>query len=490
MTLSVDILKRRSYFKQVFVENITLVQQEQKMGGEQFSEPVMEIHARPFKRLQCLCPVCMKKCPPNGHKYTEPSRWRDLNDGVTPVYILYRPHTIICPEHGERNEYIPWQDGDSRFTPDFNNSIAWLSTRMTKSDIALLMGINWRTVGNCVSTAWKRIEPDPSQRVHGVTRLCVDEVSYTVGYHYITVVYDMDKEEVVWIREGHSKEVFSKFCEEMTEEERLNVKIVAGDGAKWIDACVREYFPNATRCMDPFHVTQWAVSALDEVRKAESRSATINYKKLNRAYEKQQRSADDNTENQITEEELEQAKNAAAACKGAKYALAHNPENRTDTQDKRIKLIELSSKTLYKAFELKEKLRVILHMTDVDAARVDIEKWEEEARTSGIQQMVELAQKIENRKEEILNSIRHHANSAKSEATNTLIKGLIRMARGFRVLKNLIALVFLKCSNLVSEQKGKRRQYMKEYRRRKEDLRKCSETECDRKSASEDTCNT
>ena len=58
MTLSASILKRRSYFKQVFVENITLVQQEQKMGGEQFSEPVMEIHARPFKRLQCLCPVC------------------------------------------------------------------------------------------------------------------------------------------------------------------------------------------------------------------------------------------------------------------------------------------------------------------------------------------------------------------------------------------------------------------------------------------------
>ncbi|MGP1349945.1 MAG: transposase family protein [Stomatobaculum sp.] len=41
-------------------------------------------------------------------------------------------------------------DGDSRFTEDFNNEVAWMVCRMSKSSIALFEGINWRTVGNCV----------------------------------------------------------------------------------------------------------------------------------------------------------------------------------------------------------------------------------------------------------------------------------------------------------------------------------------------------
>lgn len=56
--------------------------------------------------------------------------------------------------------------------------------------------------------------------------------SYKKGHKYITVVYDMDRNRVIWIHEGRSEEVFSLFCEELTEEERNAMEIVAGDGAK------------------------------------------------------------------------------------------------------------------------------------------------------------------------------------------------------------------------------------------------------------------
>lgn len=59
-----------------------------------------------------------------------------------------------------------------------------------------------------------------------------------------------------------------------------------------------------------------------------------------------------------------------------------------------------------------------------------------------------LAEKIERNREGILHSIINRANSAKSEATNTTIKLLIKMGRGYRNLENLIALVYLKCSAL------------------------------------------
>ena len=88
-------------------------------------------------------------------------------------------------------------------------------------------------------------------------------------------------------------------------------------------------------------------------------------------------------------------------------------------------------------------------MKDAQLAAIELDKWIKDAAGSGLQPMVELSEKIARHKENILNSVRCQANSAKSEAVNTTIKVLIRMARGFRNIDNMIALIYLKCSDLV-----------------------------------------
>ncbi len=113
--------------------------------GESYEQTQISVHARPYKSVQKFCPVCKKKCPGYDQKRDVPSTWRapDLN-GI-PVYICYRPWHIECPEHGVLTEYIPWADGSSRFTEDFNNEIAWMVCRMSKTAIAMYENINWRT---------------------------------------------------------------------------------------------------------------------------------------------------------------------------------------------------------------------------------------------------------------------------------------------------------------------------------------------------------
>ena len=136
--------------------------------------------------------------------------------------------------------------------------------------------------------------------------------------------------------------------------------------------------------------------------------------------------------------------------KGAKFALGHNPENCTDTQLEKLQLIENNYPDLYRAYQLKEALRLILHMKDPDQAATELAKWINDAKNSGLKPMERLADKVENiHKENILNAIKCQANSAKSESTNTTIKGLIKLARGFRNLDNMIALIYLKCSDIV-----------------------------------------
>ena len=518
--------------------------------GETFEQTRIYVHARPYERVRKLCPVCRKKCPGYDTKYSAESFWRAPNLNGVPVYICYQPQRVKCSEHGVRTEYIPWADGRSRFTADFSNEIAWMVCRMSRTAVSLFEDIDWRTVGNCVKAAHDRIEPDMSIRMRNLRRICVDETSYRKGFSYITVVYDMDRNRVVWVHEGNGLEIFRLFCETLSPEERARIEIVAGDGAQWIDTCTKDYFPNATRCIDFFHVVEWANEKLDKVRTATAAKAFREYDRRKQEFRKveaeaaataeaaRQKRMDAEAElaampkrgrpsrrkqelldfldslaeaaqtetpeqqyiaakaelaampkygrpsrrkqdllaflegrlealpprsspskkkgrprkEQFTSEHqeiLDRLANKSKAIKGAKHALGHNPENCSDYQADKIKLIENEYPDLYRAYQLKEALRLILRMKDEKQASMELEQWITDASASRLEPMMELSEKISRHKTNILNSIRCQANSAKSEAVNTTIKVLIKMARGFRNIGNLIALIYLKCSDLI-----------------------------------------
>lgn len=508
MASLLSVLKTVIKLNSIHVNSYEIVQTAIHKYGEVYDQDQIFVHARPYRSKQRKCPVCGRKCPGYDYKHKDESRWRapDLN-GV-PVYICYRPERIRCPEHDVQTEALPWADGTTRSTPEFNDEIAWLVTRMSKSAIADYKGINWRTVGNCVKASMDRHEPDVSARIHcGVRRICVDETSYRKGYEYITVVYDMDRNRVIWVHKDHGKGVFEEFCKLMTEEERMQVEVVAGDGAQWIDSCTKEYFPNAKRCTDFFHVVQWANEALDKVRSATARKAAREYDKMKAEF-LQAEEAESAARKEVVDslgkaraeldtlprrgrpgarkrelleyisrledelspdgkagkkpgrprkvqlapehqEILDGLMDAVKAIKGAKHALGHDPRKCTQSQSEKIRLIENSYPDLYRAYQMKESLRLILHMTDPALAKAELEKWIDEAAASGLAPMKALSEKIGRHSENILNAIEMRANSAKCEATNTTIKVLIKMARGFWNLENLISLVYLKCSDIV-----------------------------------------
>jgi transposase len=52
------------------------------------------------------------------------------------------------------------------------------------------------------------------------------------------------------------------FFDALGEERCAKIRLVSADGAEWIAGVVAERCPNATRCMDPFHVVQWRTDAL------------------------------------------------------------------------------------------------------------------------------------------------------------------------------------------------------------------------------------
>ena len=101
----------------------------------------------------------------------------------------------------------------------------------------------------------------------GLTSIGVDETGYRKGHTCITVVVDHERHRAIWAHDGYGRGVFGLFFQTLTPEQRASIRVVAGDGARWIDSCVHEWCPNAERAPDGFHIVSWTSGAPDNPRK-------------------------------------------------------------------------------------------------------------------------------------------------------------------------------------------------------------------------------
>lgn len=157
---------------------------------------------------------------------------------------------------------------------------------------------------------------------------------------------------------------------------------------------------------------------------------------------------DNETVNQKADELAKQASDEVKSIKGSLYALGKAPEHLTEKQEARLAEIALSDKRLYRAYVLKEKLRLIIHMHDVEEARQALKRFFWSATHSRIKEFRELAYKIRRHEENILNTLEMRMSNARIEATNNKIKLIIRRSYDFRNIQNMIDIVLLICSNL------------------------------------------
>src|SRR3978361_1974892 len=95
------------------------------------------------------CGVCRRRCP--GFDLGEGRRrWRALDLGTTLAFVEADASRVRYRRHGVGVCAVPWARHNSRFTRDFENQAAWLAVNTSKSAVAELMRIAWRTVGAIV----------------------------------------------------------------------------------------------------------------------------------------------------------------------------------------------------------------------------------------------------------------------------------------------------------------------------------------------------
>ena len=392
---------------------------------------VIDVHPTKSFRHRCGC------CGHKGTFYdygngTDPRLWRGLDFEGHKVFLRYSTYRVYCPHCKKVHTcMVPWASHGSRFTHKFEEVTTWFVLQMNKSATSSYMRIAWRSVGEIASRVKDAIALTAGDPLDGLEYIGIDETSYCKGHKYMLVVVNHANGKVVWVHEGHDKATIELFFVELGPERCKNIKLVSCDGARTIRDCIEKYCENAERCVDPFHVVEWTMEALDKVRAEFWRKARAEELKVKRGRGRPKKGEE-------KEETLSQI------IKDSKYAVGKAPENLTTNQRKKLELIEVKCPVLYRARALKESLRVIFSM-EYEQAKEELDKWLVWASRCRIKPFVELQKKIRRHYDAILSSIRFGLSNARIEATNNKIKLVIRMAYGFRNTRNMLDMVMLKC---------------------------------------------
>ena len=142
------------------------------------------------------------------------------------------------------------------------------------------------------------------------------------------------------------------------------------------------------------------------------------------------------------------AKAKAEQIKKSAFVLRKAPEHLTENLKLKLAMIAENDKRLYRAYSMKEHLRLLLKLKNTAEAEAELKRWLWRSSHSRIVAFKELYKKIKRHKNHILNTIRLGMSNARIEATNNKIKLIIRKTYGIRNIQNMLDMVYLVCSNL------------------------------------------
>jgi transposase len=224
---------------------------------------------------------------------------------------------------------------------------------------------------------------------------------------------------VVWGTKGSGQDAADEFFDALGPDRSAQIEAISLDmGPGYArSARAKGHAPQATICIDSYHVVALATRALDEVR---------------RDYWNQLRALGD--------------QQAAKRFKDARWALLKNPENLTDKQAATHRKLRRAGGEVWRAYTLKEALRAIFAAgLGVDDVVVLLERFISRAARSRLGPFIRLGQTIAKHRDGILAAIRHGITNARTEALNNKVRLITRRAYGFHSAHAALALVLLTC---------------------------------------------
>jgi transposase len=345
-------------------------------------------------------------------------RWRHLDLGASRCFIEAELRRLRCRDCGVRLEAVPWARPGARHTRDLEDVVAWLAQQMAFAPIARLLRVAWHTLGPIVA----RVVADhlDEDRLEGLVCIGVDEISYRRHHRYLTTVADHKSGAIVWCAPGRNSATLQGFFDELGDRCE-SIRAVSIDMSGEYQRAIRAAVPQAEVCFDPFHVVRLGARATDQVRRDEWNAHDRSHTATGRWV------------------------------KGTRWSLLKAPENQTIGQLATLADVQDHNRRLYRAFLLREELRLLYHLPDPALAPEHLDAWLAWASRSRLRSFVRLARTLRAHRDGILAAIRLGLSNGRLEGLNSKIRLISHRAFGFHSPQPLIALVYLCCAGITIE---------------------------------------
>jgi transposase len=342
-------------------------------------------------------------------------RWRHLDLGASRCTIECELRRLRCPDCGVRLEAVPWARPGAAHTRDFEDVVAWLAQQMAFAPISRLLRIGWHTIGPIV----ERVVSDQldQRRLEGLIAIGVDEISYRRHHRYLTTVADHHTGAIVWCAPGRNSATLTAFFE-LLGERKHTIRAVSIDMSGDYQRAIREAIPDAEICFDPFHVCRLGSRATDQVRRDEWNAHDRSHTPHGRWV------------------------------KGTRWSLLKAPEHQTIAQLATLYEVQQANTRLYRAFLLREELRLLYHLEDPELAPTHLDAWLTWASRSRLRPFIRLARTLREHRDGILAAIRLGLSNGRLEGLNSKIRLISHRAFGYHSPDPLIALVYLCCADI------------------------------------------
>ena len=309
-------------------------------------------------------------------------------------------------------ESVPWADGKHRHTHSYSRFLAKWARRLSWSEVAQVFGTTWNRVYDAVK--WVVAYGREHQDLSSVSAIGVDEVAYTKGHNYLTVVYQLDegRRRLLWAGVERTQKTLRSFFSWFGEERSLGIAFFCSDMWKPYLNVIKEKAKNALNVLDRYHIMANMNKAIDATRREESR--------------------------RLKEQGYEPVLTRSRWC------FLKRVHNLTTKQTAKLKeLLSYNLRTV-KAYIMKEDFHRFWDYTHPRWAEKFLDDWCRRAMYSRIEPMKKMARSLRSHKQLILNYFRarKQINAGVVEGLNNKIKTTTKKSYGFRVPEVLITALY------------------------------------------------
>jgi transposase len=355
----------------------------------------------PRSNSRPICSGCQKRRPGYDHM-PSPREFDFIPIWSIPVTFSYTMRRVDCPTCGIKVETVPWAQGKHSCCDVFRHFLASWARRLSWKETASCFLTNWDNV--CRSVKWVVDFGLKHRDLEGINAIGVDEVTYSKGHRYMTLVYQIDTDcrRLLGVIRDRDTSALTGFFETLGTERCAKIKVVCSDMWKPYLNVIATLLPAALNVLDRFHIVKKLLEAVDEVRRQEVRKLA--------------------------------AEGYEPILGKSRYCFLKRPRNFTVGQAAKFsELLKYNLKTL-RAWMLKESFDAFWQYNSPRWAKWYLHKWCTRAMRSQLEPMKKFVRTLRNHEELLMNYFKagKHYNSGVVEGLNLRINLCMRKAYGYR----------------------------------------------------------